>query len=141
MIKVHGAVIRSELIRRGLTYHDLARKTGMNARVVANLICENEHTPSLQSRLESALGFAVWDSLSHFEKRKHMAKFFGVDPCTLLHPELKTLARKRGVEITKGHASRRQILASLEADFDTATAAVADILATENGNTQPKGAR
>ena len=77
--KAISAQIRATLLLNGLSRHDLAKATGLDADNVTNIIGGNNVGEAGRALIEAALDKAFWTDPFVFAQRRAMRPFYGGD--------------------------------------------------------------
>lgn len=98
--------LRIEMIRRGLTVVDMAKRVGVSRHQMQREITRGFPTWNLRHRVERVLDFplTLWSRVEEIRFRKAWIREHGTDPRGLSFEELKTIGRRMGLR----HPKRRR---------------------------------
>jgi len=107
--------VRIEMIRRGLSSADFARRAGLKTRSFETQLSCSFPNAAGRLKVEAALDYscAIWSSPRDLAARKFCRGKFGADPSLLALPELRQLAVRLPLPGSKAHTKKSDLLAAI----------------------------
>lgn len=97
LLSIHSRALRIEMIKRGLSRHDLAAMTGLNAGTISNMMSGLQAGRNSIAAIEKALNIHIYTQQDQAQKNRKLEKFLGVNPVLETTHALRRLAAQHNL--------------------------------------------